>query len=143
MSRVNGVGGCFIFSEDPVALAEWYDEAFEIGFEKYGPTAFGFTFAALDVDDPSVRRETVFSIMKAKSKVPSMPDNEDPKDMYGDQPYMVNLRVDDLDATLAHLETLGVESLGRQNEGYGDFSWVRDPDGNRVELWQAKVPFTS
>ena len=24
----------------------------------------------------------------------------------------------------------------RQNESYGRFAWIKDQDGNRVELWQ-------
>jgi hypothetical protein len=24
----------------------------------------------------------------------------------------------------------------RQNESYGRFAWIYDPDGNKIELWQ-------
>ena len=27
-------------------------------------------------------------------------------------------------------------SLARQDEGYGSFAWIRDPEGNRIELYQ-------
>lgn len=141
MAHVNGIGGCFLFSEDPKRLCEWYAAAFELTFETYGADAFGLTFTAVDPEDATVKRQTVFSVMKAKSPVPAMPPNADPEDQYGDQPFMVNLRVDDLDATLAHLATLGVAPLGRMDESYGKFSWVRDPDGRRVELWEPGEPF--
>ena len=141
MPYVNGVGGFFVFSEDPKRLAEWYGQAFDLSFEKYGAETFGLTFTALDAEDTSVKRQTVFSIMKAKSPIPRMPRNADPEAQYGDQPYMVNLRVDDLDATLTHLGQMGVTPLGQMDEGYGKFSWVRDPDGNRIELWQAISAF--
>jgi len=26
----------------------------------------------------------------------------------------------------------------RQDEGYGRFAWVYDPEGNKVELWEPK-----
>jgi predicted enzyme related to lactoylglutathione lyase len=53
---------------------------------------------------------------------------------------MVNLRVDDLDAFTAELETTGIEILGRQDEEYGKFAWILDCDGIKVELWEQKGP---
>lgn len=54
--------------------------------------------------------------------------------------FMINLRVDDLDAMIANLKAKGVEILGRQNEAYGNFAWILDPDGVKIELWQQKGP---
>lgn len=143
MATINGVGGVFLFSEDPKRLADWYQDAFDLPLETYGETAFGYTFAAVDPKDSSRRFETVFSIMKAKSNLPKMPANSGAEDMYGDQPYMVNLRVDDLEATLTRLAERGVKPLFRQDESYGKFAWVRDADGHRVELWEPIGAFTS
>ncbi len=53
---------------------------------------------------------------------------------------MINLRVDDLDAFLVDLKTKGVEPVGTQNEDYGKFAWIVDPDGVKVELWQQLGP---
>jgi predicted enzyme related to lactoylglutathione lyase len=52
-------------------------------------------------------------------------------------PFMVNFRVDDLDALLAKLRAAGcaVDDKVERSE-YGAFGWVMDPEGNRVELWQ-------
>jgi predicted enzyme related to lactoylglutathione lyase len=48
-----------------------------------------------------------------------------------------DIRVDDLDALLADLAAAGVWiDPKRQNESYGRFAWIKDCDGNRVELWQ-------
>jgi predicted enzyme related to lactoylglutathione lyase len=49
---------------------------------------------------------------------------------------MINLRVDDLDAMIADLAAKGISILGRQDEDYGRFAWILDPDGIKVELWQ-------
>jgi catechol 2,3-dioxygenase-like lactoylglutathione lyase family enzyme len=49
---------------------------------------------------------------------------------------MVNLRVDDRDGMVAELRGKGVEILGTQDEDYGLFAWVMDPDGIKIELWQ-------
>ena len=53
---------------------------------------------------------------------------------------MINLRVDDLDAMIAELEAKGIEILGRQDEDYGNFAWILDCDGIKIELWQQKGP---
>jgi len=53
------------------------------------------------------------------------------------QRAMVNLRVEGLDALVARLAAAGVAVLPeRQDEPYGRFAWILDPDGNRIELWE-------
>ena len=37
-------------------------------------------------------------------------------------------------------EAKGIEILGRQDEDYGRFAWIMDPDGVKVELWQQLGP---
>ena len=51
---------------------------------------------------------------------------------------MLNLRVDDLDGILAKLAVAGIRPVKPREtmEGVGDFGWVEDPEGNRIELWQ-------
>ena len=54
------------------------------------------------------------------------------------QQWMLNYRVDDLDALLEQLQREGVEVLPRRdNADFGKFGWIVDPEGNRVELWEA------
>ena len=55
----------------------------------------------------------------------------------GPSPFMVNFRVDDLDALLAALREEGcaVDEKVDKSE-FGAFGWVMDPEGNRVELWE-------
>ncbi len=141
MSLIDGVGGAFVFSEDPKRLADWYTEHLGIAFEgseEFG--AFYVRYVAADPDDAAWVMDTTFAIMKARRPVPRMAPNEgtEPGDMYGDQPFMVNLRVRDLDAVLQHLAERGVEPLRRDDEGYALFAWVRDLEGNRVELYQPR-----
>lgn len=52
--------------------------------------------------------------------------------------WMLNFRVADLDAMLEQLRAAGadVEPEVEDEEGVGRFGWVRDPEGNRVELWE-------
>ena len=50
---------------------------------------------------------------------------------------MINYRVDDLDALLLKREAAGVWiDPKREPYSYGRFAWIKDPEGNRLELWQ-------
>ena len=121
MARVTGVGGVFLRSADPKALAAWY--AKHLGVD-VGP--YGATFSWKD-EVPAGTGTTAW--------------NTFPKDTTyfgeGHQAVMINYRVDDLDALLEALAAAGVWiDSKRENESYGRFAWIKDCDGNRVELWQ-------
>lgn len=137
MSHISGVGGAFVFSEDPARLAGWYRDklglAFE-GSEEFG--AFYQVFWGLDPDDPAKRLDTTFAIMRSRVPLPPRDTEDEPEEMYGDQPFMLNLRVNDLNALLDELQHMGIEIISREDEEYGSFGWIRDGDGNRVELYQ-------
>lgn len=135
MSIVSGVGGAFVFSADPARLARWYEEHLGLAFENFGE-AYYQVFVTLDPDEPGRKLDTTFSILKAKAAFVRDVPKEEPGDMYGDQPFMVNLRVNDMAATLKQLRSHGVPVIKEENEGYGLFAWVRDADGNRLELYQ-------
>ncbi len=50
---------------------------------------------------------------------------------------MFNFRVADLQALLEQLRKEGVQVDDKVEEyEFGQFGWVTDPEGNRVELWQ-------
>ena len=135
MNFLDGLGGTFIISARPGELAAWYSRCFGFKFERFGASHHQ-TFWALDPENPSRRVDTHFAIMASKIPRPERPRTEEPKDMYGDQPFMLNLRIRDMDGLLAHLENLGVTIIKHEDEAYGRFAWVRDPDGHRVELYQ-------
>jgi predicted enzyme related to lactoylglutathione lyase len=55
-----------------------------------------------------------------------------------DAPFMVNYRVADARAMIEQLRANGCVVDDRIEETeQGVFGWVMDPEGNRVELWQA------
>ena len=137
MNHIDGVGGAFVFSSNPKRLAQWYTESFGMvfeGSEEFG--AFYQVFWGVDPEDPSRKLDTTFSIMQAKVPLRKHAGGPEPTSMYGDQPFMVNLRVRDLDALLARLAQRGIQPIKREDESYGRFAWLRDLDGNRVELYQ-------
>ena len=117
MARVTGLGGIFYKVADTAATQAWYQENLGVGGE-YGAM---FPFKK---DDPE--GFTLLSPFKADSDY--FAPNE--------QPFMINLRVDDLDGMIAELEPKGIAILGRQDEDYGRFAWILDPDGVKVELFQ-------
>ena len=110
MARVTGLGGIFYKVADPEKTKTWYHETLGIGGE------WGAMFP-FKKDDPE--GFTLFSPFKSDS------DYFAPSGL----PFMVNLRVDDLDGMVTDLASKGVEILGRQDEDYGKFAWILDPDG--------------
>ncbi|HSU18424.1 MAG TPA: VOC family protein [Acidobacteriaceae bacterium] len=122
MARVTGVGGVFLRSQDPKRLAKWYAEQLGVKLSDF----LGVTFSWSDEVPPGTGM-TVWSVF--------------PQDTAyfgeGSQAAMVNYRVDDLDGLLAKLQQAGVWiDPKREDYGYGRFAWIRDCDGNRLELWQ-------
>jgi len=54
---------------------------------------------------------------------------------------MVNFRVQDLEGILRQLKAEGVTVDEKVEDlEYGKFGWITDPEGNRIELWEPKVP---
>lgn len=138
MDQISGIGGAFIFSNDPDRLARWYSDHLGLKFEGApGSGTYYQMFIGLDPGDTSRKLDTTFAIMKADIPLTSsMPDGDEPDNMYGDQPFMINLRVCDLDRLLADLAAKDIHPIKRQDESYGKFAWVRDADGNRIELYE-------
>ena len=121
MARVTGIGGVFLRVKDPKATTDWYVKNLGIV-----PTEYGVTFQWSD-EVPEKTGMTTWSTFPADTKY------------FGDsgQSFMINYRVDDLDALLKTLEANGVWiDPKRDNYDFGRFAWIRDCDGNRIELWQ-------
>jgi catechol 2,3-dioxygenase-like lactoylglutathione lyase family enzyme len=122
MARVTGLGGIFYKVPDPKKTQAWYQENLGIGGE-WGAT---FRWADESGEDP-------YSLLSPfKESTDYMAPSA--------ATFMINLRVDDLDAFTDALKAKGIEILGRQDEDYGNFAWILDCDGIKVELWQQKGP---
>jgi predicted enzyme related to lactoylglutathione lyase len=112
---VTGIGGIFFRARDPEALAAWYR------------THFGLT-----APDEAVWQQqagpTVF-----------MPFAADTDYFAADKQFMINLRVDDLDALLADLRRAGIDvqtDPSWDTPETGRFARVHDPEGNAIEIWE-------
>jgi len=127
MAGVQGIGGVFIDSADARRLAGWYEDVLGVKMEAH-PEGIGFyrVFPTRDVDTSVVRENPVFAIHQAKEKLADT-----------GRGFMLNLRVDDLRGFLEQLRARGVPVEARVLEWErGKHGWIRDLDGNRVELYE-------
>lgn len=129
MATIAGLGGVFFKSSDPEKLRAWYARHLKLEFDDYGSVIFH-----PDKEERTGReRYTLLSPFKAETTYfqPSAAS------------FMLNFRVDDLEAILARLHSEGVEIRPeREDEGYGSFAWIMDMEGNKIELWQAPLKST-
>ena len=118
MQRVSGIGGLFFRANDPEALGRWYAE--HLGVDQV-PQSYE--------QRPWQQQAgpTVFAAFPADT------------DYFGDQRvgWMINFRVDDLDAMTQQLRDKGI-AVDVDSEEYpnGRFARLHDPEGNPIELWQ-------
>ena len=112
MAKALGIGGIFFRSKDTTALAAWYET--HLGIPGFWQQEAGFT---------------VFSPFKADTTY-----------FPADKQWMINVRVDDLDALMAQLTAAGIAVETRPDEWdtaeTGRFARIADPEGNQIELWQ-------
>ena len=123
MARVTGVGGIFFKSTgDHAALAAWYQKHLGMSLE-----AWGGAILRWPDDKAEDRGLTVWHVAEKNTQWFSPSPSS----------FMVNYRVDDLNALLAQLRAGGVEIVGGpESHENGKFAWIMDPDGNKVELWE-------
>lgn len=125
MARVTGIGGVFFKSRgDHKALAAWYQQELGIPLEPWGGAVLRWPD-----DTGEDKGVTVWHVAERDTEwfAPS------------EAPFMINYRVDDLEALLANLRGDGVTILkGPESDDNGSFAWIVDPEGNKVELWEPK-----
>lgn len=118
MAAITGLGGVFHIVKDPAATRKWYKDYLGLDGE-YGPM----------LNWSNEKGENPYSLI---SHFPETSDYLDPST----SKFMINLRVDDLDAFVGQLKEKGLEILGHVDEGYGKFAWILDCDGVKIEFWQ-------
>jgi predicted enzyme related to lactoylglutathione lyase len=127
--RVTGIGGVFLRTRNQRSLLLWYRRHLGIRSSEFG----GFTFRADTSSTSSRGGSTTWSLFPKDT------------DYFGDrkQSAMINYRVDDLDAAIAHLRRSRVRLDPHQESyEYGKFAWAYDSEGNRFELWEPREPPT-
>ena len=123
MAKVTGIGGVFFKSTgDRAALVEWYRKHLGLPLEDFGGVIFRWP------NDPGQDGGlTVWHVAAKDSKWFSPSESS----------FMINYRVDDLDALLEQLRADGISILqGPESHENGKFAWIMDPDANKIELWE-------
>ena len=119
VGHITGLGGIFVTSKNPKALAQWYKDVLGIPLEPWGG-------AILRYDAPGHPPLALWNAMP-ESSAEIAPSRRD---------FVINFAVDDLDAFSARLEAKGIKILKREEDATGKFAWILDPDGTKIELWQ-------
>lgn len=112
MAKALGIGGVFFRAKDTESLAKWYET--HLGIPGFWQQEAGFTVFA--------------------------PFKEDTGYFPAQKQWMINIRVDDLDALIGQLEAAGIGVETRPDEWdspeTGRFARIHDPEGNAIELWE-------
>jgi predicted enzyme related to lactoylglutathione lyase len=123
MARVTGIGGVFLKCKgDSAALAAWYQKHLGMPLEAWGGAVLRWPD-----DTAGDKGLTVWNLADKDSEWFSPSTSS----------FMINYRVDDLEALLAQLREAGVAIVaGPESHENGKFAWIMDPDGNKVEMWE-------
>jgi predicted enzyme related to lactoylglutathione lyase len=122
MKKVTGIGGIFFKCKDPKKLKEWYKT--HLGFDT---NDYGANFEWREDADSTKKGSTAWSPFAETTKYfdPSTKD------------YMINYRVENLEALVEQLKNEGVTIVDKiEASDYGKFVHIIDGEGNKVELWE-------
>lgn len=121
MGKVVGIGGIFLKFTDPAGMRKWYSDVLGLTTNDYGVL---FRFNVAGSPEGSLQLGTF----------------EEKSGYFGSpaQQCMLNFRVDNMESLLEVLKQNKVEILNEMEEyEYGKFLHISDPEGNRIELWEA------
>jgi len=124
MKKVTGIGGIFFKCKDPQKVKEWYKTHLGLNTDQYGAT-----FKWREYSDSTKKGSTQWSPFKETTKYfePSTKD------------FMINYRVDNLEALVTELKKEGVTIVDTmETYDYGKFIHIMDIEGNKIELWEPK-----
>jgi predicted enzyme related to lactoylglutathione lyase len=124
MKKVTGIGGIFFKCKNPNKMKEWYKTHLGIDAGQYGASFEWYEDAAgkkKGLTQWNLNSET------AKLYEPSTKD------------FMINYRVEDLEALAEELKKEGVTILDTiATYDYGKFLHILDAEGNKIQLWEPK-----
>ncbi len=121
MVKVHGIGAVMIFAREAEKLSHWYAEHLGV-ITELDETDGNFYGTIDDANQACVVR---FGIYPAAQSIEPTSSS-----------VMINFKVVSLDQFKAHL-TLKRVSIEAEMETHGSrFLYLRDPEGNRIELWE-------
>jgi predicted enzyme related to lactoylglutathione lyase len=122
LKRVTGIGGIFFKCKDPKKVREWYQTHLGLNTNQYGSVFEWYQGA-----DSTKKGFSQWSPFKETTKYFEPSTKE----------FMINYRVDNLEALVAELKKEGVTLTDTlQTFDYGKFIHLMDIEGNKIELWE-------
>ena len=122
MKKVTGIGGIFFKCKDPVEMRQWYSDNLGLVTNEYGSV-----FEFRKFDKPDQRCYLNWSPFKNNTEYYKPSEKE----------FMINYRVENIEALVEELKTTGVEICDKiETYEYGKFVHIMDPEGNKIELWE-------
>ena len=117
--KVTGIGGIFFKCKDPRKVKEWYQIHLGLNTNQYGAV-----FEWKQALDSTKKGFTQWSPFSEKTK-------------YFDKEFMINYRVENMDALVEELRKNGVTIADSiVTDELGKFVHIIDIEGNKVELWE-------
>lgn len=118
IERVHGIGAVMIFAREPAKLAQWYAE--HLGIVTRLDESDGNYYGENGNEKGTFR----FGIYPRRLRAET------------DRPIMVNYKVTSLNKIKDQLVNRGV-GIERELEAHDEkFLYLRDPEGNPIELWE-------
>lgn len=118
MANVLGFGGVFLKVADTKAYTDWYNRALGVDITDWTTMMWSSDGQGFTMLSPFSSDTEYFGPSKRS--------------------FMINLRVDDVPALIERVRNAGGEIAGEiERSEYGVFGWFIDPEGLKVELWQA------
>jgi predicted enzyme related to lactoylglutathione lyase len=121
--KVTGIGGIFFKCKDPKKMRAWYQTNLGLKTNQYGAVFEWYQSA-----DSTKKGFSQWSPFGEKTKYfePSTKD------------FMINYRVENMQALVEELKKNGVTVTDSVHSvEYGKFVHIMDPEGNKIELWEA------
>lgn len=126
MNLIDGIGGAFLFSNNPKKLAEWYRDTLGITYTESSDSSYFYkSFEYRDFADASLKKSTTWAILLTSNDIQG-------KARTG----QINYRVKNMAEVLSHLQAKGVAIDKTEDCEYGKFAWLMDPEGNNIELYE-------
>lgn len=121
MKRVTGIGGIFFKCKDTEKIKEWYK--IHLGF---------------DINDYGAMFEWQHELDKKGYTLWSPFSDKTQHFEPSSKEFMINYRVENLDALVVELKKEGVTVLDNvETYEYGKFVHILDIEDNKIELWEA------
>ena len=125
---IDGIGGVFLFSNDTKRLVTWYRDCLGMVAEGEDSECNSIykSFEYRDLENPEIKRTVVWAIIPTDQDIKGKP-----------RTGKINYTVKNMEEILSHLKGKGVTiEKAEEYPSMGKFAWLKDPDGNSIELWE-------